>query len=144
MDKQFGRNLFILTNKLRRLLDKRYSKNGLYIGQARMLVYLYHHKDQKTYQKDIEEAFQIRSGTVTGVIDNLITQDLLLRIESETDKRKRKILLTPKGEDAALQCIETIADVESSLSNILSEEERVVFDNLLIKINKWVDEEELK
>lgn len=142
--KQIGKDLFILTNKLRRLLDKRHLKNGLYIGQARVLTYLYHHKNEKTYQKDIENAFQIRGGTVTGIIDSLVSAQCITRIESVTDKRKRKIVLTEIGEELAMKSIETITSVEESLSNILTEEEKLEFHNLLFKINNWIDEEEIK
>lgn len=143
MDKnQNAKNLFILANKLRRLLDKKHSKNGLYAGQARILRYIYNNKTEATYQKDLESAFQIRGGTVTGMIDSLVKNDSLKRIESNIDKRKRKLVLTKKGEELALRGIETTTILEKNISSLLKEEEQIIFDKIMLKINEWIDQEE--
>ncbi len=141
-EQQMIKELFIITNKLKRLLDKKHSKNGLYVGQARVLMYLYRHKDEKTYQKDIEQAFQIRGGTVTGLIDSLVENQYIKRIESENDKRKRKIVLTNKGEQMALKSIQTTKNTEESLSDQLLEKEKETLKKVIKKINTWVDKEE--
>ena len=141
-EKQLGRELLILSNKFKRLLDKRHSKNGLFVGQARILNFLYFRKSETVYQKDIENAFQIRGGSVTGMIDSLVKEDYIKRVESKTDKRKREIVLTKLGESIAIKSQESIKEVETSLSSVLTLEEREVFNNLLMKIDKWIDEEE--
>lgn len=143
-EKQIGKELFILTGKLKRLLDKKHSRNGLYVGQARVLTYLYRHKEEKTYQKDIENAFQIRGGSVTGIIDSLVGNDYIMRVESEIDKRRRKIVLTEKGEKAALKSLETTIGVEKNLSAMLSLKEKEMFYKFITKLNDWIDEEEKK
>ncbi|HHW79513.1 MAG TPA: winged helix-turn-helix transcriptional regulator [Acholeplasmataceae bacterium] len=141
-NKQIGKNLFILSSKLRRLLDKKHSKNGLYAGQARILRYLYKNKSEVTYQKDLENAFQIRGGTVTGMLDSLVKNNLIERVESNKDKRKRVILLTKAGEELALKGIETTNIMEDNLSSLLTNKEQLIFDEILNKINNWIDEEE--
>lgn len=143
-ENQYAKEIFILSNKLKRLLDKKHSINGLYVGQARVLMYLYNNKENKIYQKDIEKTFQIRGGTVTGLIDSLVNNEYILRVESESDKRKRKIVLTNSGEELALKSIETIKAVEKGLQNTLTKEENEVFKTISQKINRWIDEEENK
>ena len=49
-ENQYAKEIFILSNKLKRLLDKKHSINGLYVGQARVLVYLFNNKENKIYQ----------------------------------------------------------------------------------------------
>jgi len=142
--KQMAKEMFILTNKLKRLLDKKHSINGLYAGQSRILTYLYHKKDEVTYQKDLEQAFQIRGGTVTGMIDVLVNNGYIQRIESELDRRKRRIILTDTGEKMALKAIETITQLENDIYQLLTESERKVFSKITSKIDKWLDEEETK
>lgn len=136
------KNFFITTNKIKRVLDKNHQKNDLYIGQARILSFLYRNKDEKIYQKDLEETFQVRGGTVTGMLDNLVKMKLLNRVESSTDKRKRKLILTKLGEEKALRAIETINMFEENISNTLTEEELVYLNNIFIKINNYLDMEE--
>lgn len=143
-NKQIGKDLFILTNKLKRLLDKEHSKNGLFAGQTRVLTYLYKHKEKVTYQKDLEKAFQIRGGTVTGMLDSLFNYGYLTREESIIDKRKKRIVLTNKGEEMALIGIKTTTNLEKSLSGLLSKEEKVIFKNIINKIGLWIDGEEVK
>ena len=143
-ENQYAKEIFILSNKLKRLLDKKHSINGLYVGQARVLVYLFNNKENKIYQKDIENTFQIRGGTVTGLIDTLVNNKYIVRVESETDKRKRKIILTKDGEELAVKSMETIRTVENGLQSALTKEENEVFKKISQKINKWIDEEENK
>lgn len=143
-ENQYAKEIFILSNKLKRLLDKKHSINGLYVGQARVLVYLFNNKENKIYQKDIENTFQIRGGTVTGLIDTLVNNKYIVRVESETDKRKRKIVLTKDGEELAVKSMETIRTVENGLQSALTKEENEVFKKISQKINKWIDEEENK
>lgn len=143
-ENQYAKEIFILSNKLKRLLDKKHSINGLYVGQARVLMYLYNNKENKIYQKDIEKTFQIRGGSVTGLIDTLVSNKYIVRVESETDKRKRKIVLTKGGEELAVKSIETIRTVENGLQSSLTKEENEVFKRISEKINKWIDEEENK
>lgn len=141
-NKVYIKELFILNNKLKRLLDTKHQKNGLHSGQARVLIYLYRNKDQEIYQKDIESTFQIRGGSVTGIIDSLVKYDYIKRVSLESDKRKRKIVLTLKGETFAEHGIETTTHMESRINDLMDEKERVVFESVLLKMNNWIDEEE--
>lgn len=144
MDRNIGKELFIIVNKMRRLLDKYHQKNGLYSGQARLLTFLYRNRNEKTYQKDIEQAFQIRGGTVTGMLDALIKIEMIERIESTTDKRKRKIVLTDKGERYAVQAIETINHYEEIFKSVVNAEDLIIFEKVLNILNETIDKEELK
>lgn len=136
------KELFISSNKLKRLLDKRHLENGLYVGQARVLSYIYRNKDKIIYQKDIEIEFQIRGGSVTGIIDGLVLQNYLLRTESKLDKRKKEISLTKKGEMQAIKALEITNEVEESFNIMLGDKDIELLKNVIDKIDKWIDEEE--
>jgi MarR family transcriptional regulator, repressor for mepA len=136
------KELFISSNKLKRLLDKRHLENGLYVGQARVLSYIYHNKDKIIYQKDIEKEFQIRGGSVTGIIDGLVLQNYLLRNESKIDKRKKEISLTKKGFEQAIKALEITKEVEESFNIMLGDKDTKLLKNIIDKIDKWIDEEE--
>jgi DNA-binding MarR family transcriptional regulator len=105
---------------------------------------LYRNKDSTIFQKDIENTFEIRGGTVTGLIDSLVSLNYIKRVESEIDKRKRKILLTAEGEEQAGKCIDIINNIESMLANELTADEKEVFNTIMDKINIILDEEESK
>lgn len=145
MERKFiAKELFVTTNKMRRYLDQKHQKNGLYLSQARLLIYLYYNSknDDSIYQVDIEKHFQIRKASVTGMLDSLNKINLIKRVESTKDKRKKKILLTKDGEKKALKAIDTIKGFEDNLSSIVSEQEFIILNDSLTKINNWLMEKE--
>ncbi|WP_025725234.1 MarR family winged helix-turn-helix transcriptional regulator [Acholeplasma granularum] len=142
MQNMIIKDLFILNNKLKRLLDKTYQVNDIRTGQARVLIYLYKEKEKQIYQKQLEEVFQIRGGTVTGMIDTLERDELIKRTESNEDKRKKEVILTQKGIEIAKKSIKTNQIMESKLSSILNLEEIETIKNVFHKINLWIDMEE--
>lgn len=142
MEKQLIKELFIVTSKLKRMLDKKYQEHNMHTGQARVLMYLYRKKDEVVYQKDIENFFQIRGGTVTGMIDTLQSYEYIQRIDSEIDKRKKRIVLTAKGEAFALSAIQTTQDMEMSFYELLTDTELTMFQGIIEKMNIFIDEEE--
>lgn len=143
MDKALLKDLFILTNKLKRMLDKKYQEHNIHTGQARVLMHLYRHKDEVTYQKDLENVFQIRGGTVTGMIDTLENYDYIRRLDSKIDKRRKQIVLTQSGEAIALLAIKTAQDMEGSMHDLLNKTEHTIFKSIFKKMNDWIDKEEL-
>lgn len=141
-DKHLVRELFILTNKMKRLLDKNHQANDIYLGQARILTYLYRNKDRSIYQKDIEQTFQIRGGTVTGMLETLEKMELIVRVESTKDKRRRKVILTESGTDKAINAIKTNRHFEDLIKKELTDKEEKDFYLVLSKLNNLVDAEE--
>lgn len=143
MEKRFlVRELFIVSNKIRRELERLHSQNGLYIGQARVLSYLYQCVKEPVYQKDIESHLSIRGASVTGLIDSMVSTQMLNRVESEKDKRKKKLVLTEKGKDLAKKAITTWTEFEDDLSNMLPEEDIIDLIDKLRKVRNILDEKE--
>lgn len=137
------KQMFIVTNKIKRLLDKKHRKNGISTGQARLISFLYRNRDEVIYQKDIETEFQIRGGSVTGIVDTLVESGYVNRLASERDRRKNKIILTEEGINMALKSMKTVEKIEEDLAMLLNKEEKKYFNQLITKINDWTDQEEL-
>lgn len=141
-NKFIAKELFITTTKLRRYLDYLHKKNGIYLSQARALIYLYYNKDKSVYQKDLEKHFQIRKASVSNLIDSLIKIDLVNKLESKKDKRRRKIVLTDLGVEKSKIAIETIKEFENDLSKAITKDEFLILNKSLAKINNWLIEKE--
>lgn len=142
-NRQTLKNIFIISNKLKRLLDKKHSTSGISSGQARLLAFLYRMQDETIYQKDIEAEFQIRGGSVTGILDTLESSDLINRVASVKDRRKKTVVLTAKGLILAKKSIKTVRTLEADIANLLTKKEEEFFTNTMIKISDWTDMEEL-
>lgn len=64
-----------------------------------IIMYLYHHPDQETYQKDIEREFRICRSAVTNILNRMEENGLIYRETDDSDLRMKKLALTVKGEE---------------------------------------------
>lgn len=142
MKKNIIKDLFILTSKLKRMLDKKYQVHNIHTGQARVLMYLFRNKGSITYQKDIETVFEIRGATVTGMIDTLEKYDYIKRLDSKIDKRKKIIVLTSAGEANALKVMKIAEDMEGDMYDLLNKTEHTILESIFKKLNHLIDKEE--
>ena len=88
------------------------------------------------FQKDLEQKFDIRKSTVTGILNTMERDGLLLRETVPYDARLRKMILTDKALQAKQNTEQVIDSVESQLSKGLTEEEITTFLSILEKISK--------
>jgi len=92
--------------------------------------------ERDVFQKDLEQKFDIRKSTVTGILNTMERDGLLLRETVPYDARLRKMILTDKALQAKINTEQVIDSVESQLSKGLSEEEIATFLTILAKISK--------
>lgn len=97
-----------LANMLKRQLDNNSSirhMNKYTCSNQWILGYLFHNKGHDVFQKDIEEAFSLRSSTVSKTIKLMEEKKLIQRESVDYDARLKKLVLTPK----ALELTENVA-----------------------------------
>lgn len=92
--------------------------------------------ERDVFQKDLEQKFDIRKSTVTGILNTMERDGLLLRETVPYDARLRKMMLTDKALQAKQNSEQVIDTVESQLSKGLTEEEITTFLSILEKISK--------
>lgn len=92
--------------------------------------------ERDIFQKDLEQKFDIRKSTVTGILNTMERDGLLLRETVPYDARLRKMMLTEKALQAKVNTEQVIESVETQLSKGLSQEEIVTFLDILEKISK--------
>jgi len=134
--------MFIITNKMRRYLDKKHQENEIFLGQARILKYIYEAGPAPLYQRNVEEAFSIRGGSVSALLHSLVSGGFLLRRPSASDKRKKELALTKAGIKKAEQAINTIKEFEMQIENSLFGDEKEILEYILYKINTLMDKME--
>ena len=90
LERMIGARIKSLSNLLKRQVDQSMSEIGIepLTGmQGRIVGYLGHHQDQDVFQRDIEEEFQIRRSTATGILQLLEKKGLLERRPVARDGR---------------------------------------------------------
>jgi len=114
--------------------DKMTGTHGWYLG------YIYDRMDyQDVFQRDIEEAFQIRRSTATGILQLMEKNGLIIRESVDYDARLKKISLTPKAIAMHEALIKEIDVIEAQITEGLTAEEIQTLYSILEKIKRNVE-----
>ncbi|MGA9517318.1 MAG: MarR family winged helix-turn-helix transcriptional regulator [Trichococcus sp.] len=126
--------------QVKRLMNRHLTENdgyGLTGMQFAIVSYIAKESAERdVFQKDLEQKFDIRKSTVTGILNTMERDGLLLRETVPYDARLRKMMLTDKALHAKKNTEQVIDSVESQLSKGLTEEEIATFLSILEKISK--------
>ena len=95
---EIGKYIQIVSRQLKRNMDETLSKYNVTGVQSMVIGYIYKKsKKGEVFAKDIEEEFDMRKATVTGIIQLMETNGLIERKAKEGDCRLKSIVLTPKA-----------------------------------------------
>ena len=81
--------------------------------------------------KDLEQFFNIRHSTVSGILQRMEAAGFLTFTVSELDHRRKRICLTQKARDAHTQTERLIQKNDAQLTADMTEEEKLEFRRLL-------------
>ena len=99
-----------------------------------IIAYLYDHRDEDVYQKDIENAFSIARSTVTSILKLMEKKNYITRESVESDARLKKLVLTETGIELHYKIENMITKNETLLDSLLTKEEKKQFLFLINKI----------
>lgn len=128
-----------LGNTLRRYYDNSSKINYVdkYTGSNQwILAYLFKNQGHDVFQKDIEEAFMVRSSTVSKALKLMEKKELIKRESVEYDARLKKLVLTPKAHELSEYIKDDIKEISQKLINGLTEEQISQFSEILKTIRK--------
>ena len=129
---EIGKYIQIVSRQLKRNMDETLSKYNVTGVQSMVIGYIYK-KSQKgeVFAKDIEEEFDMRKATVTGIIQLMETNGLIERKAKEGDCRLKSIVLTPKALEIKTVVKKQIDIEEKNIVNEMTKEEQKQFLELL-------------
>lgn len=128
-----------LTLQLKRLLDESAAniEKDMTGIQAGIIAYINISSETgEVFQKDIEEEFNIRRSTATGILNSLEKNDMLKRESVSYDKRLKKLVLTEKSSLFCKKIRETLIADEKKLTENLTAEEIEFFLKIIAKMMK--------
>lgn len=133
---EVGRKIEMLSRQIRRKVDESISSQDLTAKQAMILLVIYDlSKVKDVYAKDIEDAFDMRRATVTGILQLMEKNGIIVREENNVDGRLKRIRLTQKAINLRLKMKKNIQKVESNLLSDLSKEEIETFLKIMEKMS---------
>lgn len=132
-DRNIGRELKKLSNKIHREIDKFASKSELTGAEGRVLHYLLGQEDD-VYQKDIEFKLGLRSSTATEILKKMESNNLIIRKTSTNDARLKKIIITEKALKYKEIVMNDLRNFENKLKAGLSDKEIDLFLKVIEKM----------
>lgn len=100
-----------------------------------LIMYLYDHRDEDIFQKDVELEFSIRRSTSSNIISLMEKKGYIERVSVEQDARLKKLVLTPKALEQCDIISKNMREFEKSLVEGISKEE---LDNFFITLDKII------
>lgn len=98
--------------KLRSFFDARVAEKGLTLARARTLFAL--SRRGSLTQKELAEELEIETPTLVRLLDAMEKQNLIERRSDETDRRAKRIQMTPTG-------LKTFEDVDAQAKAMRAE-----------------------
>ena len=136
-DERLGKYLLETSHQLKLYLDSTiFGNTGINGLQARILGFVEHndHLGQDVYQKDIEAEFKIRRSSVSSVLDTMEKNGYIRRVSVLSDARLKKLVLTDKAKETAIQHRNRISEFDNGLEEGLTDEEIQTLKILLKKV----------
>lgn len=109
--------------------------------QFLIVKYMLDHDGEDIYQKDFEAALNIRKSTISGILDTMEKNKIIVRLSSETDGRGKIIKFSDDFENCKRQMIENMRKVEERIIRGISEEELEIFYGVIDKMKKNIEKE---
>ena len=111
------------------------SKDELFpITQVQFIIIKHINKNNKVYQKDLEELLHMRRSTISGILKTMEKNNLIKRIDSNEDARVKQIVLTDKCIEYKKKIKKRKLEFDKLLSKDISPEELKVFFKVVDKI----------
>ena len=127
--------IHMLSNKMKRHNASWEEGDGLTPIQKHVLKFvLFETMNREVYQKDIEEEFQIRKSTATGILQLLEKNGFISREYNEQDARFKRIVPTSKSEAMHFSILEDIRKREKLLLKNCSKEQVEVCRTVLFQM----------
>ena len=126
-----------LNNRAVRLAHSLYSRKALdecSLMNLWVSDFLYNHRGEDIFQKDIEAEFFITRATASKMLTLMEEKHLIRRTSMEQDGRYKKIELEPRGVQLHEMCLTIREEVERRFTAGLTEEEAAQFKALCRKI----------
>ncbi|WP_320122583.1 MarR family transcriptional regulator [uncultured Sphaerochaeta sp.] len=93
------------------------------VVQSHLLGYFAHHQKTRILQSDLQQHLGIRRSTMTNILKGMERDGLIVREESEEDKRQKWVVLTDLAEQKCAEHFHLVQEFELAMRQDLNEEQ---------------------
>ena len=101
-----------------------------------IIEYLYRHRDEPVFQRDIEREFSITRSTVTNILQLMERKGYIRRLSVPQDARLKQLILTEEGVLFHEKTILSFHQTDDYVAGLLTEEENAELLRLLNKLRE--------
>ena len=99
-----------------------------------IIEYLYRHRDEPVFQRDIEREFSITRSTVTNILQLMERKGYIRRLSVPQDARLKQLVLTEEGVLFHEKTMLSFHQTDDYVAGLLTEEENAELLRLLNKL----------
>jgi len=118
-----------ISRKMARHYNNKLVPYGITIVQSWVLFHLSGREGSSI--KDIASAVQLDSPVVTGLVDRLVKEGLVIRQEDTNDRRSVKISITDRGSKIVDEVSATVTEYNQRIRGIVKPEDLPAFERAL-------------
>lgn len=104
--------------------------------QMQIIEYILEHRNEDIYQKDLEEVLKLRRATVSGVLQTMEKNNLIVRIINSDDSRTKKIILNENAKKIFLENEKKLENLERIIISDIAKADLDIFSNVIEKMKK--------
>ena len=108
----------------------------LTLMQVSIMSYIFARRENYIYQRDLEEIFKVRRSTISGVLKTMEKNKLVERIDSQSDARVKKIVLTNYAISIMKEVENSKCKFEEKLKSNISLEDLEIFYKVINQIKE--------
>lgn len=101
-----------------------------------IIEYLYRHRDEPVFQRDIEQEFSITRSTVTNILQLMERKGYIRRQSVPQDARLKQLVLTEEGVLFHEKTMLSLHQTDDYVAGLLTEEENAELLRLLNKLRE--------
>ena len=108
-----------------------------------IIEYLYRHREEQVFQRDIEREFSITRSTVTNILQLMERKGYIERQSVPQDARLKMLVLTAKGLEFHEKTMLSLHQTDEFVAGLLTEEENTELLRLLNKLKNGLNDSQI-
>lgn len=112
------------------------------IAQMQIIKYILKHSEETIYQRDLEEVFNLRRATISGILQTMEKNGVIIRMCDPKDARGKIIILSDDAKNFFKNKELYFKKLENILKKDISKEELDIFYKVILKMRDNIDRKE--
>ncbi len=108
--------------------------------QVRIISYIFNNEGD-VYQKDLEKSLNLRRATLSGILNTMEKNGLLVRVPSDDDARSKKIVLMDNTKSIFIKMRKKMIAATNIITRGISDDELKLFLNVIDKMKENIGKE---